>query len=141
MPRAATSSSCLDFSPMTVELAVRFVLRESATLAAALRAPGEADRVAEALRWHDEAHRAWLALLATAHWADWTCGPALDRLYSYHGRVAELFDRGCGLSGGLAELLDEHLDRLTGDAVAALRAEAHAGTPSPDPGDAPASRW
>jgi hypothetical protein len=126
---SAYAPSCLDTSPLTVELAVQFVRRESAALAAALRASGEPERVDDALQWHEEAHRPWLALLAGAHRAGWCCGAALDRLYSFHGRLAELLDRGCRPSGGLGELLADHLDRLTADAVAALRADAGARRP------------
>lgn len=127
MPSAA--GPCPDTEPLSVELAVRFVLRESASLAAALRALDDHRWVAEALGWHDEAHRPWLALLGAAHRLGWSCRPALDRLYSFHGRVAELLDRGCLPDEALQALVETHLRQLTDDAVAALRGAA---TPAAD---------
>lgn len=131
--------------PRATELAVRFVERESAGLAAALRAPGDSQALQEALRWHDDAHRAWLALLAVCDRAGWSSAPSLHRLYAFHGRLAELLQRGCAREEPARRLLDAHLDQLTSEAVAELRAAArshpgHEGRWEPAAGEARRAR-
>lgn len=118
--------------PLATELAVRFVERESAGLAAALRAPCDSHALREALRWHDDAHRAWLALLAICDRAGWSSAPSLHRLYAFHGRLAELLQRGCARDEPARRLLDAHLDQLTSEAVAELRADAAHSHPGPE---------
>ncbi len=112
-------------SPLATELAVRFVERESAGLAAALRAPCDSQALHEALRWHDDAHRTWLTLLAVGDRAGWSSVPSLHRLYAFHGRLAEMLQRGCARDEAARRLLGAHLDQLTSEAVAGLRADVH----------------
>lgn len=115
--------------PLAAELAVRFVERESAGLTAALRTPCDSHMLHETLRWHDDAHRPWLALLASCDRAGWSSVASLYRLYGFHGRLAELLQRGC-VGDEPARLLDAHLQQLTCQAVAELRADGHS---RPDP--------
>lgn len=118
MPSFAHSGR--SWPPLTTDLAVRFVERESAGFAAALREPGDPRLLREALRWHDDAHRPWLALLATCE-VEWPSATRLHRLYAFHGRLAELLQRDCAGDRPGRALLDAHLHQLTRDAVAALR--------------------
>lgn len=111
--------------PLAIELAMRFVERESTGLGAALRAPGDPHALHEALRWHDDAHRAWLALLAACGQAGWSRAPSLHRLYAFHGRLAEMLQRGCTREEWVRRLLDAHLEQLTSEAIAELRAAAY----------------
>lgn len=119
---------------LSTELAVRFVERESAGLAAALRSTGDSHVLHETLRWHDDAHRAWLALLAICERAGWSSAASLYRLYGFHGRLAELLQRDCVREESVRRLLAAHLHQLTCEAVAELRADVHS-----QPG--PAARW
>lgn len=113
--------------PPMVDLAVRFVTRESAGLAWALRSPHDPAGIRQVLRWHDEAHCAWLSLLASCRAAGWPSATNLGRLYAFHGQVAELLEHG-EPDGTLRvrDLLDEHLCRLTETTVAGLCADARA---------------
>lgn len=113
-------------SSLTTELAVRFVERESAGFARALRDPWDSHLLREAVRWHDDAHRTWLSLLAAYDDADGASAVSLHRLYAFHGRLAELLQRGCAGGGPGRALLHAHLWQLTRDAVARLRADAAA---------------
>lgn len=124
MPSFAHSGR--SWPPLTTDLAVRFVERESAGFAAALRDPCDPRHLREALRWHDDAHRPWLALLATCERVGWPSATSLHRLYAFQGRLAELLQRDCAGDRPGRALLDAHLQQLTRDAVAGLRADAAA---------------
>lgn len=123
---------------LATELAVRFVERESAGLATALRTPCDSHVLHETLRWHDDAHRPWLALLAICDRAGWSSAASLYRLYGFHGRLAELLQRGCARDEPVRRLLDAHLQQLTCEAVAELRADAHS-QPEPEARGEPAA--
>lgn len=118
------STSGRGWSPLTTDLAVRFLERESAGFAAVLQAPWDPRLLHEALRWHDDAHRPWLGLLAICDRAGWPSASTLHRLYAFHGRLAELLERDCAWGERGRALLDAHLHQLTRDAVASLRADA-----------------
>lgn len=114
-----------------MELAVHFVARESAGLAAALRAPHDRAAVDNVVSWHDDAHGTWLGLLAACQRAGWPSAQRIDRLYTYHGRLIELLERGVLLGHGSGAVLADRLSRLTTAAIDALRADATSHAPTP----------
>ena len=107
-----------------MELAVRFVVRESAGLATALRAPNDRAAVGSALRWHEGAHRPWLSLLAACRRADWPSAHGLARLYAYHGRLVELLEQGLLTDPATGAAIAGHLQQRTGAVIDRLRADA-----------------
>lgn len=129
--QSITGSSPPSCPPMA-DAAIEFILRESAGLAWALRSHPDKIEVAQMLRSHNDAHPSWLSVLAACRQAGWPCTSLLDRLYAFHGRLAELIERDAipddEHAAVVRGLLDEHLCRLTREAVASLRAEA--GAPS-----------
>lgn len=118
------SDCCLHGAPPTIELAVQFVVRESAGLEAAVRAPRDPAVVGDALGWHDHAHRPWLSLLATCRYAGWPSARPLARLYGYHGRLVELLELGLVADPHTGAVLADRLGCLTRQAVDGLRADA-----------------
>lgn len=125
-----------DGPSLPTDLAVRFIERESAGFAATLRTPSDPQVLQDALRWHDDAHRPWLALLRACDRAGAAGAARLHRLYTFHGRLAELLQRGHVGTEALRALLEAHLDQLTCEAVAGLQATAH---PPPSTGGVSAS--
>lgn len=103
---------------------MQFVTRESAGLAAAVRAPRDPVAVRSALAWHEQAHRPWLSLLATCRRASWPSAHDLARLYRYHGRLVELLERGLLSDRHTGAVLADRLRALTREVIGSLRADA-----------------